>query len=296
MKITWLENTPTELRDDPRYSADKATRDKAWDKWRKKPGRKAKAAVSPEMQKLVDEGYFEKARSGDLRGASYFARLVAYRMNPGGDGAQPGALTKPEGGSNVEGYADDAIVLNNNPSDLFNVVDLVAGSGAPNARPVWNGPLPRRASDKWEAPKMLTAAQLAYLRPGGGPVDPPPPPPPPPTVKLPNRGEAMLFGRWLHDYYKSAEGLQRPKGLSINDAPDWEGVGAWMFDVWLQARVAGKSDDEARALVIAEIQKTGEWKEKHRSGRLRPQTRITSASTSKATRRKKAIPRKKKKG
>ena len=85
----------------------------------------------------------------------------------------------------------------------------------------------------------------------------------PPCAPLPNRGEAMEAGRWLDAFYSAPEGLQRHEGLSIGGRPDWEGVGAWLFDVWLKARTSGKSEHDARALVVAAIQQTDEWKRKH---------------------------------
>ena len=45
----------------------------------------------------------------------------------------------------------------------------------------------------------------------------------------------------LDDFYRAPEGLQRPEGLSINEAPDFEGIAAWIFDVYLNARLAGRS-------------------------------------------------------
>jgi hypothetical protein len=178
--LKMLENTPPELAGDPRYAADKAIRDAAWDAWRKtSDGRRAARAmpVVSAIDQVVNEGYFEKARSGDLRGASYFARLVAFRSNPEASTAAVGALRKG-GGSNVEGYADDAVCGNANPADLFNVYDLVGGSGAPGASPTVNGPLPRRDADTWEAPRALSADQMNYLKAGSGTPAPGPIPAP----------------------------------------------------------------------------------------------------------------------
>jgi hypothetical protein len=131
------------------------------------------------MAQLESDGYFEKCRAGEMRGCSYFVRLVVLHVNPQGDINGWGTLTKG-GGSNVEGYADDAIVFGANPSNLHNVFDLVASAGAVGARLQIAGPHPRRTGDTWEAAKQLSAAQLAYLKPGGGTSNPPPPPPPPP--------------------------------------------------------------------------------------------------------------------
>jgi hypothetical protein len=120
----------------------------------------------------------------------------------------------------VDGYAEDAIVLNGNPSDLFNVVDLVVGTGAPGASPGWNGPLPRRSSDVWEAPRALSAEQLAYLK--GGSVGVPVPPPPAPKVPAYEAigGDQIardMIGRALAADYKEA-------GQALN-----EGSAVWFW-------------------------------------------------------------------
>jgi hypothetical protein len=117
------------------------------------------------LEQMEREGLFEKVRIGDHRAAGLFARLAAYRMNPTGDRSSFGWLRKG-GGANVEGYSEDAIVYGDTPSDLSNVVDIVAGAGAPGARIGWMHQ-PRRSSDVWEQPKPLTAEQMAYL--GGAP-------------------------------------------------------------------------------------------------------------------------------
>lgn len=83
---------------------------------------------------------------------------------------------------------------------------------------------------------------------------------------LPGRYDVMTAGLWLDVWYASKEGLQREHGLSIDGRPDWEGVGAWLFDVWLKARIEGLSDADARQRVITEIQKTDEWKARHPGG------------------------------
>lgn len=143
-------------------------------------------------QAVAGEGYFDRCASGDMRGCSYFARLVALRLNPMGNPSSWGTLTKPAGGSNVEGYADDAIVLGADPSNRQNVYDLVVGAGAPGATVTANGPLPRRTSDVWEAPKPLTAAQMAYLRPGATPSPTPTPAPTPAPQPTPTNLQPIL--------------------------------------------------------------------------------------------------------
>lgn len=98
---------------------------------------------------------------------------------------------------------------------------------------------------------------------GGVVVAPPATGPAPQLASLPGRQEMQEAGEWLDGYYKSNAGLQRPLGLSKNGAPDWEGVGAWLFDVYLKARLSGKDVSQAKGAVDLAIKATDEWKSKH---------------------------------
>lgn len=82
-------------------------------------------------------------------------------------------------------------------------------------------------------------------------------------MPLPDRGRVDAFLKWLHRYYQSPEGLQRPEGLWINGAPDFEGIAAWGYDVYLKQAQAGKTDDEAKTEVVKQIEQSDEWKKKH---------------------------------
>lgn len=79
------------------------------------------------------------------------------------------------------------------------------------------------------------------------------------------RANVMQASQWLHDFYKSDEGLKRADGLWRSDLkqPDFEALGAWIFDVYLNARVEGKSEDEARKLITDAIQGSDEWRRVH---------------------------------
>ena len=77
-------------------------------------------------------------------------------------------------------------------------------------------------------------------------------------------GEIASAASWLNDYYKSPEGLQRPAGLSIDGHPDYEGIGVWIFGVYLPHRLKGESDEQARQAIVAQIQRSDEWQSKHR--------------------------------
>lgn len=91
----------------------------------------------------------------------------------------------------------------------------------------------------------------------------PSPTPIPGPCQLPGREEMMHEGEFLHGYYQAPEGLQRPSGLWIDNHPDWEGIGAWLFDVYLTARTKGTSPADARAKYIATIRQSTEWRAKH---------------------------------
>lgn len=244
------------LLEDPRYAADKRIRDAAWDEWREERRRQGlrEAGLSPEMQALVDEGYFARVASGDTRAASLFARLVALKMNPTARQTLPGWLAKG-GGHNVDGFAEDAIVLNANPSDLFNVVDLVSGAGAPGASPVWNGPLPRRASDVWAPPQALSAPDLNYLKPGGV-VEPGGPPQPKPTCPDPKAHQPKIyFGDPVFDSVGAALLEDYAAAGHLPNA----GIGRW-FGRTIWDATAG--DETGRVLTIEDSIKKhrNEWR------------------------------------
>ena len=79
------------------------------------------------------------------------------------------------------------------------------------------------------------------------------------------RADIMQAAQWLHQYYSSDEGLRRPDGLWRADQkqPDFEAIGAWVMDVYLNARVAGKTDEEAKQMIRDAIQGSDEWKRVH---------------------------------
>ena len=79
------------------------------------------------------------------------------------------------------------------------------------------------------------------------------------------RGDVMQAAQWLHEYYASDEGLRRADGLWRPDQkqPDFEALGAWIIDVYLNARVEGKTDEEAKQLITDAIQGSDEWRRVH---------------------------------
>ena len=84
-------------------------------------------------------------------------------------------------------------------------------------------------------------------------------------IKNLRREEMVAMVQWLDDFYRAPEGLQRPDGLWRADIrrPDGEAIGVWVLDVYLQSRLAGKSDADARQAVVDQIRSTDEWRRKH---------------------------------
>lgn len=80
-----------------------------------------------------------------------------------------------------------------------------------------------------------------------------------------NRQELVAAVAFVDDLYRSADGLQRPGGLYNPDAGlvDAEAIGTWVLDVYLQARIAGKSDADARQSIADAIKGSDEWRRKH---------------------------------
>jgi len=80
-----------------------------------------------------------------------------------------------------------------------------------------------------------------------------------------HRADIMQAAQWLHQYYASDEGLRRADGLWRSDQqqPDFEALGAWIMDVYLNARVEGKTDEEAKQIIKDAIQGSDEWKRVH---------------------------------
>ena len=72
---------------------------------------------------------------------------------------------------------------------------------------------------------------------------------------------------WLHEFYKSPDGLQRPEGLWIGGHPDFEGISFWVFDVYLRRRLRGESEEQARQAIVNAIKQSEEWRTKHPTAR-----------------------------
>ncbi len=81
-----------------------------------------------------------------------------------------------------------------------------------------------------------------------------------------DRGEFLQAMQRLDAFYRAPEGLQRTAGLSIDGAPDFEGIAAWIFDVYLNQRLAGRSVEAAWAEVVRNIEASDEWRSKHPGG------------------------------
>ena len=80
---------------------------------------------------------------------------------------------------------------------------------------------------------------------------------------LPDRREMAETGIWLHEFYKSPDGLQRPEGLWIEGHPDFDGISAWVLDTYQRDRLSGLSKEQARESIATQIRGSDEWKLKH---------------------------------
>jgi hypothetical protein len=79
--------------------------------------------------------------------------------------------------------------------------------------------------------------------------------------------EIERVARWVNDFYKAPDGLQRPQGLWIDGHPDFAGIGAWVFEVYLRSRLKGLSEDQARLAIEKAIKQSDEWRTKHPTAR-----------------------------
>jgi hypothetical protein len=79
------------------------------------------------------------------------------------------------------------------------------------------------------------------------------------------REEMIRVVRWLDDFYRSPDGLQRRHGLWLpqSETVDAEAIAVWILDVYLPARVGGASEETARQGVIDQIRATEEWRRRH---------------------------------
>ncbi len=81
-----------------------------------------------------------------------------------------------------------------------------------------------------------------------------------PRVFPMGRDEAVSAMAAINAYYAAPGGLQRPNGLSLNGRPDFLGLAAWFFDIYVNARYAGYAEVEARYHVMASITQSEEWR------------------------------------
>ena len=77
------------------------------------------------------------------------------------------------------------------------------------------------------------------------------------------RDEALGAMSAIDTYYRAPAGLARSNGLSIDGSPDFLGLAAWFFDIYVNSRYAGYAEVESRFNVMASITQTDEWRTKH---------------------------------
>lgn len=81
------------------------------------------------------------------------------------------------------------------------------------------------------------------------------------------RPELVSAVAFVDDLYRSADGLQRPGGLYNLERQriDAEAIGTWILDVYMKARIEGKSDAEARQAISDAVRDSEEWRSKHQA-------------------------------
>jgi hypothetical protein len=78
-----------------------------------------------------------------------------------------------------------------------------------------------------------------------------------------NRDEFLDVLERLDRFYAAPEGLQRPNGLSIAGGPDFLGIAAWIFDVYLNQRLTGATPTSAWIVTENAIRDSEEWRRLH---------------------------------
>jgi hypothetical protein len=78
-----------------------------------------------------------------------------------------------------------------------------------------------------------------------------------------SRDEFVEVLNQLDRFYAAREGLQRPNGLSIAGGPDFLGIAAWIFDVYLNQRLTGASANAAWVVTENAIRASDEWRRLH---------------------------------
>jgi len=180
-----------------------------------------------------------------LKAEGYEGWGYVGKTNGEGQYRPPTGFPRQVGPYTITGVSHDAIGCATLRVDL-----LGGGNDGPD-------PLGTPASPQWlEIPPEHWRPNNPII-PFDGPVTPAPVP------VVPGREEALDELAWLDAYYAAPEGLQRPNGLSLNGKPDFLGIAAWYLDEYQQARIAGKSRADARAVYVSKIRHSDEWKAKH---------------------------------
>jgi hypothetical protein len=204
--------------------------------------------------------------------ASFIHYEIDERFGLNGKRANPNDISDDVLAYRGEGVAIDPETSEESPyQGVMEIIDVIGGAGGPNPQPQW-GVAPGGPGDRgaWVKPARI------HDRVSPGPVTPTPSPrpsgpvcpdpsahKPKPSPVLPDRDELRDEGARLHAFYQAPNGLQRPNGLWIDGHPDWEGIGAWIFDVYLKGRMAGLSREDARALYVNAIQQSEEYRRLH---------------------------------
>lgn len=177
---------------------------------------------------------------------------------------RPELLTEDQGADPTRNFAIIASTRDHTPYDFGSVLHYFETSGSTSwtyrvlePRPqYWGVRMGGTTVSALDGRLAASIYGIGYLAGASGR-------PGPPTVFRVTTHEAVSAMRAIDLFYRSPDGLARPNGLSIGGRPDFLGLAAWFFDVYLSSRFAGYEEGDARYNVAAQITQTDEWRGKH---------------------------------
>lgn len=215
------------------------------------------------VQEVFDNFKAEGKEIASHAGLREFSQRVVLALNK--KDSNWGHLRKYGAQTQIDGRAEDSALYKGGNAP-HQSVDFVAAANSPSANPSWNPDTPRYADKDWADPTLPEFAVKDNSNTGstGGTGNTEPKV----IIKevvivkpLPSRNELRDELAYLHGFYR--DGLKRPEGIWINGAPDFEGIAAWFLDTYINARLQGKSPEEARKLYVDAIMQSEEWHQKH---------------------------------
>lgn len=180
---------------------------------------------------------------------------AAYVGKTRGEGQYqpPSGFPRQVGEHTITGVSHDAIWVEGHQFDLI-------GGGNDGPEPLGAVGVPTAN----EIPSQYHRANnppVPYPLSGVASVPTPPSAPEAARPTLPSRQELTAEMAHLHEVYKTD--LLRDDGLWIDGHPDFEGIGAWVLDVYLASRIAGRTPERSRQAYLDAIRGSDEYRSKH---------------------------------